>query len=73
MLSFVPMQVLHVAMEYTIPHLAHMGYGDGGDFVFGGLGKVVDIFLQCWPGPIALCCPLYRKAYNNWEKDEVPK
>ena len=47
--------VLHVAMEYSIPHL---GYND--QFIYGGLGKVVDAFLRCWEGNIALCCPLYR-------------
>jgi hypothetical protein len=49
--------ILHVAMEYSIPHL---GYND--QFIYGGLGKVVDVFLRCWEGELALCCPLYRGA-----------
>lgn len=62
-----PDTILHVAMEYTIPHL---GYDD--QFVYGGLGKVVDVFLRCWQGPLALCCPLYRGGSALRQCLEVP-
>jgi hypothetical protein len=32
---------MHVAMEYTIPYL-----GLDSEFVYGGLGKVVDTFIK---------------------------
>jgi hypothetical protein len=55
-----PECVLHVAMEYSISHL---GFND--TFMYGGLGKVVDVFLQCWEGDIALCAPLYRGGWQG--------
>jgi hypothetical protein len=53
-----PECILHVAMEYSIPHL---GFAD--QFIYGGLGKVVDAFLRCWEGDMALCAPLYRGGW----------
>ena len=39
--SIGPDSVMHVAMEYTIPYL-----GLDSEFVYGGLGKVVDTFIK---------------------------
>ena len=43
------------------------------EFVFGGLGKVVDVFMREWShSPIALCAPLYADAYED-DESTAPK
>lgn len=53
--------VLHAALEYSIPHLGHTN-----DLMFGGLGKVVDMFCdqQFCVRPVALVAPLYAPFYE---------
>jgi hypothetical protein len=57
---FEPMRerILHVALEYSIPHL-----GFNNQLMFGGLGMVVDTFIKQWPGPMAIIAPLYKACY----------
>jgi len=48
-IEFVSKIELHVAMEYSVPHLGH-----NSSLMFGGLGKMVDIFIRyadrfSWP------------------------
>lgn len=58
--QFEPMRerILHVALEYSIPHL-----GFNNQLMFGGLGMVVDTFIKQWPGPMAIIAPLYKACY----------
>ncbi|KAK9813846.1 hypothetical protein WJX73_001548 [Symbiochloris irregularis] len=49
---------LHVALEYTVPHLDH-----NNDLMYGGLGKMVDIFIRHSDRPIAVCAPVYKPFY----------
>ncbi len=49
-----PPQVVHVALEYTVPHM-----NLNSELMFGGLGKVVDIFLRYSHDPVALIAPVY--------------
>lgn len=58
--QFEPMRerILHVALEYSIPHL-----GFNNQLMFGGLGMVVDTFIKQWPGPMAVIAPLYKACY----------
>jgi hypothetical protein len=51
-------RILHVALEYSIPHL-----GFNNQLMFGGLGMVVDSFIKQWPGPISVIAPLYKACY----------
>lgn len=51
-------RILHVALEYSIPHL-----GFNNQLMFGGLGMVVDTFIKQWPGPMAVIAPLYKACY----------
>lgn len=48
-------QVCHVALEYTVPHMKL-----NSELMFGGLGKVVDIFLRYSHDPVALIAPIYQ-------------
>lgn len=58
--TFEPMRerILHVALEYSIPHL-----GFNNQLMFGGLGMVVDTFIKQWPGQMAVIAPLYKACY----------
>lgn len=51
-------RILHVALEYSIPHL-----GFNNQLMFGGLGMVVDTFIKQWPGPMSIIAPLYKACY----------
>ena len=52
--------MLHVSLEYSLPHL-----GFTNQLMYGGMGLVVDTFLQHWSGPLALCAPLYKPCYDG--------
>jgi hypothetical protein len=52
-------RILHVALEYSIPHL-----GFNNQLMFGGLGMVVDTFIKQWPGPMSVIAPLYKACYT---------
>ena len=51
---------LHVTLEYSVPHLGHTN-----SLMYGGLGKMVDIFVRCTDVPIALCAPMYAAFYKE--------
>lgn len=57
-----PFMVSHVALEYSVPHLGHES-----NLMFGGLGKVVDMF--CDPRfatrPVSLIAPMYSPFYGD--------
>lgn len=52
--------VWHLALEYAIPHL-----GMRSQLMFGGLGKVVEMFIEYATRPIVVCAPLYRTFYDD--------
>eukprot|EP00887_Chlorella_sp_A99_P003703 scaffold7.g3703.t1 len=60
LLSARPQTVMHVALEYSVPHLGHET-----DLMFGGLGKVVDMFIRHRTRPILVCAPLYEPFYDE--------
>ena len=49
---------MHVALEYAVPHL-----GLAGELMFGGLGKVVEMFIRHSTRPILVCAPLYKPFF----------
>lgn len=51
--------VWHMALEYSIPHL-----GFSNQLMFGGLGKVVEMFAEYASRPIAICAPMYNVFYD---------
>jgi glycosidase/glycogen synthase len=55
-----PNLVWHLTLEYSIPHLGHAS-----DLMFGGLGKVVDMFGEFSTRPIAVCAPMYAPFYSE--------
>ena len=55
-----PNLVWHLTLEYSVPHLGHAS-----DLMFGGLGKVVDMFGEFSTRPIAVCAPMYAPFYNE--------
>ncbi|KAK9817284.1 hypothetical protein WJX72_012213 [[Myrmecia] bisecta] len=50
---------LHIALEYSVPHLGHTS-----SLMYGGLGKMVDIFIRHSQEPIAICAPMYKPWYE---------
>lgn len=54
---------LHVTLEYSVPHLGHTN-----SLMYGGLGKMVDIFVRCTDVPIAVCAPMYAAFYKEGGK-----
>ncbi|KAI7845483.1 hypothetical protein COHA_001031 [Chlorella ohadii] len=53
--------VMHVCLEYSVPHL-----GLNSELMFGGLGKVwvVDSFIRNTTRPMLLCAPMYAPFYG---------
>jgi hypothetical protein len=52
--------VMHVALEYAVPSLGHLT-----DLMYGGLGKVVEMFIRYSTKPILVCAPLYKPFFND--------
>lgn len=55
-----PFMVWHMALEYSIPHL-----GFSNQLMFGGLGKVVEMFAEFATRPVAICAPMYNVFYDE--------
>lgn len=55
-----PFLVWHMALEYNIPHL-----GFSNQLMFGGLGKVVEMFAEYATRPVAICAPMYDVFYDK--------
>lgn len=55
-----PFMVWHMALEYSIPHL-----GFSNQLMFGGLGKVVEMFAEYAIRPIVICAPMYDVFYDK--------
>ena len=50
--------VMHVALEYAVPHL-----GLTSQLMYGGLGKVVETFICHTTRPMLVCAPMYAPFY----------
>jgi len=58
-----PFLVWHMALEYSIPHL-----GFSNQLMFGGLGKVVEMFAEYAVRPLVICAPMYDVFYDKTGK-----
>lgn len=54
---------LHVTLKYSVPHL-----GPTNSLMYGGLGKMVDTFVQCTDVPTAVCTPWCAAFYKEHVK-----
>ncbi|PSC67013.1 alpha-1,3-glucan synthase Ags3, partial [Micractinium conductrix] len=54
-----PGMVMHVALEYAVPHM-----GLTGQLQYGGLGKVVETFICHTARPMLVCAPMYAPFYG---------
>ncbi|KAK9845225.1 hypothetical protein WJX81_000502 [Elliptochloris bilobata] len=63
-----PDMVLHVTLEYTVPH---MGFTTA--LTYGGLGKMVDVFIRCSTVPIAVVAPMYAPFYDSIARERLPE
>jgi hypothetical protein len=52
--------VMHVALEYAVPHL-----GLTSQLMYGGLGKVVETFIKNTNFPMLVCAPMYAPYYTT--------
>ncbi|KAL4458945.1 hypothetical protein ABPG75_013810 [Micractinium tetrahymenae] len=55
-----PGLVMHVCLEYAVPHL-----GLTSELMYGGLGKVVETFIRCATRPMIVCAPMYRPFFSE--------
>ncbi|KAL4459197.1 hypothetical protein ABPG75_014062 [Micractinium tetrahymenae] len=55
-----PGMVMHVCLEYAVPHLGLVS-----ELQYGGLGKVVETFIAHTTRPMMVCAPMYRPFYGE--------